>query len=292
MKKKQIKSIDEFYSQTLTGDSFNSSNGVFKVDYKPYSDLSISMGRDADPSILVKDSRFQVGDFVKGNVQGKKKKITGEIIEVSKSGDGKYYIIKIQSQKSKRSYVLIPGSIEFVEDRGNSTNALGANVSARERMAQNTKYDGGNIVWGSLENKETDFVPSDPEMDDPMEGPLGTGWKVKFVDNLPEGEVLFNSVVTDPVSKTIFCLLDGHSGNLQDLLKAVESYVYLLNHDQLKQDPKDMIALMSVIFLEIKNELYAKKIIVQNFPEIAGKSYGESRDQNFDKAKSMINGFL
>ena len=40
MKKTHIKSLNEFYSQTLTGDSFNSSNGVFKVNYKPFSDLS------------------------------------------------------------------------------------------------------------------------------------------------------------------------------------------------------------------------------------------------------------
>ena len=91
MKKNLIKSLDEYYSQTISGDSFNSSNGVFKVDYKPYSDLSISMGRDPDPSLLVKDSRFQVGDLVKGNVKGKKKKIIGEVLEVSKSEDGKFY---------------------------------------------------------------------------------------------------------------------------------------------------------------------------------------------------------
>ena len=60
--KRTIKLINEQFAQTLNGDGFNSSNGVFKVNYKAYSDLSMSVGRDPDPSLLVKDSAFQVGD--------------------------------------------------------------------------------------------------------------------------------------------------------------------------------------------------------------------------------------
>ena len=105
--KNTIKSLNEYFSQTISGDSFNSSNGVFKVDYKPFQDLSISVGRGPDPSILIKDSVFQIGDLVKGNVQGKKKKVTGEIIETFKQNDGKSYRIKIQGLKDKKIYSLI-----------------------------------------------------------------------------------------------------------------------------------------------------------------------------------------
>ena len=292
MKKPIIKSLDEFYSQTLTGDSFNSSNGVFKVDYKPFSDLSIAVGRDPDPSILIKDSRFQVGDFVKGNVQGKKKKIIGEVLEVSKSEDGKFYIIKIQAERDKKSYTLIPGSIEFVEDRGNSTNIMGMNVTARERMAQNAKYSGGNVVWGSLESENRNILPLNPENDNSMEGPFGTGWKIKFVDELPEGNPVFNSLVTDNKEKIIFSLMNDDTDHLKNLLKAAEAYFFITDHDELKEDPMDLKTLMSIIFLEIKNELESKKILIKHFPESTGRSYGECRDEHFEKAKSMINRFL
>lgn len=292
MKKPIIKSIDEFYSQTLTGDSFNSSNGVFKVDYKPYSDLSISVGRDPDPSILIKDSRFQVGDFVEGNVQGKKKKIKGEVIEVSKSQDGKFYIIKIQYKKDKRTYTLIPGSIDFTEDTGNIKDPMSMNVTARERMAQNTKYSGGNVVWGSLENENPGDIPFDPEYSQGIEGPFGTGWKIKFQEELPQGEKIFGELVSDTTNKIIFCLMDDNADYLKNLLKAAEAYVFLINHDDLKDSPMDLKTLMSVIFLELKNEQEPKKILIQNFPEITGRSYGESRDENLEKVKSMIDRFL
>ena len=71
--KRVIKRIDEQFAQSLNGDGFNSSNGVFKVNYKAYTDLSLDVGSDADPSLLVKYSVFQVGDIVKGKVKGKEK---------------------------------------------------------------------------------------------------------------------------------------------------------------------------------------------------------------------------
>jgi hypothetical protein len=292
MKKTIIKSIDEFYSQTLTGDSFNSSNGVFKVDYKPYSDLSISVGRDPDPSILIKDSRFQVGDFVEGNVQGRKKSIKGEVIDVSKSQDGKFYIIKIQSKKNKRTYTLIPGSIEFTEDTGNIKDPMSMNITARERMAQNTKYSGGNVVWGSLENEDRSHISFDPEYSNGMEGPFGTGWKIKFEEQLPQGNKVFGDIISDKENKIMFCLVNDNTEYLKNLLKAAEAYVFLINHEDLSDSSIDLKTLMSIIFLEIKNEVEPKKILIQNFPEITGRSYGESRDEHFEKAKSMIDRFL
>ena len=99
--KRRIKLIDEQFAQSINGDGFNSSNGVFKVNYKAYTDLSLAVGRDPDPSLLVKDSVFQVGDVVKGKIKGGNKNATGEVIETKKATDGKSYVIKIQSLKIK-----------------------------------------------------------------------------------------------------------------------------------------------------------------------------------------------
>ena len=51
--KRRIKLINEQFAQSINGDGYNSSNGVFKVNYKAYSDLSLAVGRDPDPSLLV-----------------------------------------------------------------------------------------------------------------------------------------------------------------------------------------------------------------------------------------------
>ena len=287
MKKTHIKSLNEFYSQTLTGDSYNSSNGVFKVNYKPFSDLSISVGRDPDPTILIKDSRFQVGDFVKGNVKGKRNKIEGEIIETSKSQDGKSYIIKIQSYKDKKTHSLIPGSIEFIADRGNSTNVLGVAVSAREKMAQNAKYSGGNVVWGSLESEDQDFILSNPENSDSIEGPMGTGWKVKLVNSLPSGDYII-----DPDNQLIYFLRINNTQDLKNKLKSIESYCFTCYHPDLKEYPEELRAIMSIVFLEMKNEQDAKKHLIQLFPSLVKKSYGECRDEHLTKATEIINSFL
>lgn len=288
---KTIKSLNEYFSQTLTGDGYNSSNGVFKVNYKPFTDLSVTVGRDPDPSILIKDSRFQVGDFVKGNVRGRKKTVTGEIIEVFKAQDGKSYTIKIQSTKDKKNYTLIPGSIDFVEDRGNTTNSMGMQVNAREKMAQNAKYNGGNIVWGSLEGIDnSDLI--NPNKDGIISGPMGTGWKIKLVDELPSGETLLNSAVADPINALIHCLRSNDSDILKNVLKSIESFCFINYHPELEEIEKEIKLLMSILFLELKNEQEAKKNLIQNFPSLSGRSYGESRDENLEKATDIINKFL
>jgi len=292
MKKTSIKSLNEYFSQTLSGDGYNSSNGVFKVNYKPFSDLSIAVGRDPDPSLLIKDSRFQVGDFVKGNVQGKKKKISGEVIEITKAQDGKSYKIKIQSERTKKAYSLIPGSVEFEEDRGNSTNSMGLAVSSREKMAQNAKYDGGNVVWGSLENEDTSMLMVDPENNDLIDGPMGTGWKIKIEDELPSGDTIFNSAVIDPTSNLITSIRSNDIEELKNRLKAIEAYCFMFYHPELNSYPIDLRTLIGIVFLELKNEHEAKKSLIQNFPDLSGRSYGESRDEHIEKAKEIINSFL
>ena len=219
---KKIKLINEQFAQSLNGDGFNSSNGVFKVNYKAYSDLSLSVGRDPDPSLLVKDSSFQVGDIVKGNIKGSNKKIKGEVIDTSRSEDGKSFIIKVQSLKNKKNYTLVPGSIEFCEDRGNSKNVIGMSIDSREKNTQNLKYNGGNIIWGSMENKIIDRPYTSIEGGE-VGGPMGTDWRIKFADDLPHDNLLFNSAIADPENKLITLSRSALNGSSKDILKAIEA---------------------------------------------------------------------
>ncbi len=289
--KRRIKLINEQFAQSINGDSFNSSNGVFKVNYKAYSDLSIAVGRDADPSLLIKDSVFQVGDIVKGKSKGTNKKIEGEVIQTSKAIDGKSYIIKIQSLKNKKNYTLIPGSIEFCEDRGNTKNVMGMGINSREKNAQNLKYNGGNIIWGSLENKALDHPYLDVE-GDPVEGPMGTGWKIQFSDDLPEEDLMFNCFVPAPEKNTIHFSRSSVNNVFKDILKAVEAFCYFCYHPELSEETLDLKALLSILFLELKNEMESKKHVIQHFPSLCNKSYGESKDENIEKAREIVNRFL
>ena len=264
--KRRIKLINEQFAQSLNGDGFNSSNGVFKVNYKAYSDLSLAVGRDSDPSLLIKDSVFQVGDIVKGKVKGRQSKIKGEVIETAKANDGKSYIIKIQSLKNKSTYTLIPGSIEFCEDRGNSKNVMGMGIDSREKNAQNLKYNGGNVIWGSLENKVLDHPYFNVE-GEPVEGPMGTGWKINFEDDIKSDNLLFNCAVADPNEKTISLSRTSINDSFKDVLKAVESFCYFCYHTDLANEPIDLKCLLCILFLEMKNEMDAKKEMIKNFPD-------------------------
>jgi hypothetical protein len=287
MKKNKIKTLNEYFSQTLSGDSFNSSNGVFKVNYKPYNDLSISVGRDPDPSLLVKDSVYQIGDIVKGTITGGKKKAKGEIIEMAKSQDGKYYKISIQDFSNKKKVSLIPGSIEFIEDRGNVKSFSGLTPSSKEKMSQNVKYSGGNVIWGSLESLSEEGFPIEQ---DEILGPMKTGWKIRFSQEPIESPNLFGSLFVDPSKYLIKC--HNKDQDLINKVKAGESFCFLLNHPELKNLENHLKLLMCIVFLEIRNEEAAKKILVQNFHQITGKSYGETKDNNSEEAKKLIQQFL
>jgi hypothetical protein len=289
----RIKKINEQFAQTLTGDSFNSSNGVFKVNYKPFSDLSISVGRDPDPSNLIKDYQYQIGDFVKGSVEGKKNKIEGEIVSVSKEKDNKFSILKIKSFNDKKIHTLIPGSVELITDRGNSREILANNVTSQERGAKNLKYTGGNVIWGSLENdNETiDGLNGNIEKEF-INGPMGTGWKIIFTDNLPTENTLLNQFIIDPETNTIYSLRKDEIDELTDEIKAIEAYSYMLHHNDLKDKETALKSILSIMFLELKKELLAKKNLIKNFPKINNISYGEAKDLHWNDAKSIINSFL
>jgi len=286
----KIRKINEYFSQTLSGDGFNSSNGVFKVNYKAFNDLSMSVGRDPDPSLSIKDSAFQIGDIVKGKVQGSKKKISGEVIRNKKSEDGKSYIIKIKDFKENKIHTLIPGTIEYLEDRGNSVNrTLGSTVTQGERSQKNLKYNGGNVVWGSLENENEEI--GEPLEGETIEGPMSTGWKIVFVGSLGlgEGERILASCSASKETSTIY-FIRGGSDN--DTIKAIEAYCFMRFNDELQHLDTPTKALLAVKLLDLKNEQEAKKKLIQYFPEICQVSYGETKDSKDLETDNIIKGFL
>ncbi len=286
----RIRRINEYFSQTLSGDGFNSSNGVFKVNYKAFNDLSMSVGRDPDPSLSIKDSAFQIGDLVKGKVKGKDKKIPGEVIRNKKSEDGKSYIIKIKTFKNNEILTLIPGTIEYVEDRGNSANrTLGSTVTQGERSQKNLKYNGGNVVWGSLEDEIGDI--GEPIEGEYIEGPMRTGWRIMFVDSLNRGELVTDFCSVDTKENIIY-ITRNNSTDLKDKIKAIESYCFMCYHPELSNLDIPTKTLLAVKLLDLKNEKEAKKKLVQYFPDLCKVSYGETKDSKDIETDNIIKGFL
>jgi hypothetical protein len=288
----RIRRINEYFSQTLSGDGFNSSNGVFKVNYKAFNDLSMSVGRDPDPSLSIKDSAFQIGDLVKGKVKGKDKKISGEVIRNKKSEDSKSYIIKIKTFKNNEIVTLIPGTIEYVEDRGNSANrTLGSTVTQGERSQKNLKYNGGNVVWGSLENENDEI--GEPLEGEAIEGPMNTGWRIMFVNSLglrkEEGVRILASCSVNKDTSTIY-FIRGASDN--ETIKAIESYCFMCFNDELQNLDIPTKTLLAVKLLDLKNEKEAKKKLVQYFPDLCNVSYGETKDSKDLETDNIIKGFL
>jgi hypothetical protein len=121
---------------------------------------------------------------------------------------------------------------------------------------------------------------------------MGTDWKIKFVDVLPSGDLLFNSVICDTNKKLISFSRSSANIPSKDILKAAEAYCYFVYHNELDNESLDLKSILAVIFLEIKNEIQAKKELIKNFPDLINRSYGECRDENIDKANSIINSLL
>lgn len=295
-KKNNIKSINEYFTQSL-GDAFNSSNGVFKVNYRTFDDLSIPVGREPDPSLWLKDSIYRIGDFVSGKVKGMKKRIKGIIVEINKAVDGDYYIIKIQRFKDKKKYTLLPGSIRFLRDNGNIINTMKPNVEAIKRNIQKLKYTGGNIFWGSMESKHfDDFYVSFDEIDNTIDGFFKTGWKIIFVDNISsfydKGYVFLKTFVIDNINNLIFVPKKFIINEMYDKIKAIEAFSYIFFHPDLKQYDDSLRYLISILFLDMKNEKEAKNYLISKSMHIIHKSYDENYKKNFLKAKSIINKFL
>ncbi len=117
-----IKTINEFFDVGVFGDTYGygGANGIFKVQYKPYKDLSVSVGPDPNVKRNVKGSQFQVGDIVIGQPIDYEKKVAGMIVRSERAPDNKSYkyFVQVHSKGKDKEEVLelIPDTVEFVDN--------------------------------------------------------------------------------------------------------------------------------------------------------------------------------
>jgi hypothetical protein len=117
-----IKTINEFFDVGVFGDTYGygGSNGIFKVQYKPYKDLSVSVGPDPNQKRTVTGSQFQVGDIVIGKPINSKEKVAGMIVRSERAPDNKSYryYVQVHSKKKDSEEVLelVPDTVEFVDN--------------------------------------------------------------------------------------------------------------------------------------------------------------------------------
>lgn len=124
---KHIKSINEYFDVGVFGDTYGygGANGVLKINYKPFSDLSVSVGQDPNMETDVKGSEFQLGDVVIAQPLNDKKKLIGVIVRSFREPGNKQYRYFIQvynkGAKSERVIEVKSDSIDFAEggDHGN-----------------------------------------------------------------------------------------------------------------------------------------------------------------------------
>jgi hypothetical protein len=125
---KHIKSINEFDAGAF-GDTYGygGANGILKINYKPFSDLSVEVGPDPNVPRSIKGSEFQIGDMVIAqpiNSKSKKDKKIGIIVRAQKNPDFKgfrYFIQVFNIGKLTEKVIEVkPNAIEFIDqgDKG------------------------------------------------------------------------------------------------------------------------------------------------------------------------------
>jgi hypothetical protein len=302
----KIKKLNEQFAQSFSGDGFNSSNGVFKVKYKAYDDLSQAKGREIHPYDHVKGEEFQAGDLVLVNLGTKsKKKMKGEIISSSRTEDGKNTRFKIKSINTNRIYTVPVYAIEFLEDNGNVTRKKGGNgstIANKEKMLTSLKYNNGNFIWGSLESKKLN-MKSDmllKEGDSVMERPsiIDPSMNVVLIDDTHpdyathiENFKKLGSIYTIPENKSIYIhkkdpSFSKFNDNHLVVIEAVE-IAKMISKDRNAVDEKYNDVLAAQI-LRNKGLKEAYKIIASNFLKKYGTSYGEYADEFIPSMKQYL----
>jgi hypothetical protein len=154
---KYIIPINEFFQDAgVFGDTYGygGANGIFKVTYKPYADLSVTVGPDPNVPRYKKGSQYQVGDYVSAIPINSKKKIMGMVVKTVLSSDGKnykYFIqIKSKTKKDEEVVEVIPSTIKFVEggDKGFNQKAAKINMDSADGDFYNSPYVYNNNVGG------------------------------------------------------------------------------------------------------------------------------------------------
>ncbi len=302
----KIKKLNEQFAQTFSGDGFNSSNGVFRVRYKAFDDLSQAKGREIHPYDYVKGEEFQVGDIVSVNIGGKgKKKMKAEIISASRTEDGKNMKFKVRSLNTNKIYTVPVYAIELLQDNGNVAKKKGANSSTianKEKWLMSLKYNNGNFVWGSLESKNAN-MKSDmllKEGDSVMERPsiIDPSINVALIDDTHpdytthvENFKKLGSIYTIPENKTIYIHKKDPSFNRFNdhhlvVIEAVEIAKMLSGRkNSIDEKYNDVLAAQ---ILRNKGLKEAYKIIASNFLKKYGTSYGEAADEFVPSMKQYL----
>jgi len=144
---KHIKTINEFFDGGAFGDTYGygGANGILKINYKPFSDLSVSVGQDPDIETTVKGSEFQLGDVVIAQPIDSKKKVIGVIVRAFRNPDGKEYRYFIQvynkGKKTERVIEVKSDAIEFAQggDHGNIESKSKAKFNQMPDSSYNSK---------------------------------------------------------------------------------------------------------------------------------------------------------
>lgn len=122
---KNIKTLNEFFDTGVFGDTYGygGANGVLKINYKPFSDLSIEVGPDPNVPRNIKGSQFQIGDMVIAqpiNSKKKSNKKIGIIVRAERSGNNnsfRYFIQVFNIGKLTEKVIEVkPDAIEFIKD--------------------------------------------------------------------------------------------------------------------------------------------------------------------------------
>lgn len=296
-----IKRLNEQFAQTFAGDGFNSSNGVFRVRYKSYDDLSQARGRELHPYDYVRGEEFQPGDIVLVKIKNSKKKIKAEVVSTARTADGKRTVFKVKSLDDNRMYTVPLYALEFSNDQGNvAKKNLGAStISNRQKFLTGLKYNNGNFIWGSLESKsnpKNDILLQEGSYSMERPGIIDPSVKIVLIDtNIPDYQDHIENfkklgiVYLIPEDKTIFIhKSDPNFTKITDnhliVIEAIE-VAKMISKNESDSRINDILAAQ---ILRKKGHNDAYKIIASNFEKKHGVSYGESLDELF----SQIEGYL
>jgi hypothetical protein len=299
----RIKKINEQFAQTFSGDGFNSSNGVFKVRYKPYDDLSKAKGREINPFDTIKGEEYGIGDVVIAKVKGKK--IKAEVISSTRSENGKSLIFKIKSLDTNKTYKVPHYALEFYEDKGHvsSGNQGASTISNKQKFLTSLRYNAGNFIWGSLESKNNimkkDLLLAEGSKDIRRPGIIDPSLHVVIIDesnpdysrhieNFKKMGIVY-SVLED---KCIYIHKNDPKFNkINDhhllVIEALESAKMILKNsaDILDERTKDVLAAQ---ILRTKGHKDAYRLIASNFENKHNISYGECADKLVPKLQKYL----
>jgi len=293
----RIKKLNEQFAQTFSGDGFNSSNGVFKVKYLSYDDLSQARGREINPYDHVKGEEFQSGDIVLAKLKSGKgrKKIEAVIVSSSRSEDGKSLSFKIRSLNTNKIHSVPVHAIEFAQDRGHvntERGKSGSTISNKQKFLTSLKYNAGNFIWGSLESKKnnlkSDILLNESGSNIERPGLIDPSVRIVLINSAnPDYQTHIENfkklgiLYSIQEEKTIFINKeDPNFSKLTDnhllVIEALEIAKFVsANKQHIDEKFQDVLAAQ---ILRKKGLKEAYKTIASNFIKKHGVSYGECAD--------------